>query len=112
MLPHDVIPAGPSVLRLPEDGDPHAIARACSDPEIVRFITLLPSPYSRDDAIFWITKMAPATWEAGGADFVIADRATGEPLGTVGIKPPDRFGNSEVGYWLAPWARGRGVVTE
>ncbi|MEW9529611.1 GNAT family N-acetyltransferase [Microbispora sp. NPDC049125] len=112
MLPYDVISAGPSVLRLPEERDAEAVTRACSDPEVVRFITLLPSPYSRDDALFWITKMTRATWDAGGADFLIADRVTDEPLGTVGIKPPDRFGNSEVGYWLAPWARGRGVMTE
>jgi RimJ/RimL family protein N-acetyltransferase len=111
MLPHEVIPAGPVVLRLPEERDADAIARACNDPEIAAFLPLIPSPYTRDDAVAWITKMAPATWEAGGADFVIAGTATGEVLGVVGLKPPDRFGGGEVGYWLAPGARGRGVAT-
>ncbi|WP_204059085.1 GNAT family N-acetyltransferase [Microbispora corallina] len=112
MLPLETIPAGSAVLRLPNEGDAGDVARACADPDVVRYIPLVPSPYSRDDALYWITKAVPATWEAGGADFLIADGASGGALGTVGLKPPDRFGNSEVGYWLAPWARGRGVATE
>ncbi|GAB3898524.1 hypothetical protein GCM10027612_56770 [Microbispora bryophytorum subsp. camponoti] len=111
MLPHEAIPAGPAVLRLPVEGDADEIARACADPEIARFIPFVPSPYTRDDALAWITKTVPATWENGGADFLIADAATDRVLGAAGLKPPDRFGATEVGYWLAPWARGRGVVT-
>ncbi|GAB3146611.1 GNAT family N-acetyltransferase [Microbispora hainanensis] len=111
MLPQEAIPAGPAVLRLPVEGDADQIARACADPEIARFIPFIPSPYTRDDALTWITKTVPATWENGGADFVVADAATDEVLGTAGLKPQDRFGGTEVGYWLAPWARGRGVVT-
>ncbi|MEU7887410.1 GNAT family N-acetyltransferase [Microbispora bryophytorum] len=111
MLPHEAIPAGPAVLRLPVEGDADEIARACADPEIARFIPFVPSPYTRDDALTWITKTVPATWENGGADFLIADAATDRVLGAAGLKPPDRFGATEVGYWLAPWARGRGVVT-
>ncbi|MFI7039579.1 GNAT family N-acetyltransferase [Microbispora rosea] len=111
MLPQKAIPTGPAVLRLPVEGDADQIARACSDPEIARFIPFVPSPYTRDDALAWITKTVPATWENGGADYLIADAATDEVLGTAGLKPPDRFGATEVGYWLAPWARGRGVIT-
>ncbi|WP_182905495.1 GNAT family N-acetyltransferase [Microbispora sp. H13382] len=111
MLPQEAIPAGPAVLRLPVEGDADQIARACSDPDIARFIPFVPSPYTRDDALAWITKAVPATWENGGADFLVADPGTGEVLGTAGLKPPDRFGVTEVGYWLAPWARGRGVAT-
>ncbi|MBB2740278.1 UNVERIFIED_ORG: RimJ/RimL family protein N-acetyltransferase [Microbispora rosea subsp. rosea] len=111
MLPQEAIPAGPAVLRLPVEGDADQIARACADPEIARFIPFVPSPYTRDDALAWITKVVPGTWENGGADFLIADAATDQVLGTAGLKPPDRFGATEVGYWLAPWARGRGVVT-
>ncbi|MEU8198188.1 GNAT family N-acetyltransferase [Microbispora amethystogenes] len=111
MLPQEAIPAGPVVLRLPTEGDADQIARACSDPEIARFIPFIPSPYTGDDALTWITKTVPAMWENGGAGFVVADPGTGEVLGAAGLQPPDRFGASEVGYWLAPWARGRGVAT-
>ncbi|KAA9377552.1 GNAT N-acetyltransferase [Microbispora cellulosiformans] len=111
MLPQEAIPAGPVVLRLPTEGDADQIARACSDPEIARFIPFIPSPYTWDDALTWITKTLPAMWENGGAGFIVADPGTDEVLGTAGLQPPDRFGASEVGYWLAPWARGRGVAT-
>ena len=105
------IPAGPVLLRRPVPEDADAITRACADPEIARFLPEIPAPYSRGDALEWITSISPADWAAGGASFVIAERATGEPLGTIRLGPPDRAGNREAGYWLAPWARGRGYAT-
>ncbi|MCT9935046.1 GNAT family N-acetyltransferase [Planotetraspora sp. A-T 1434] len=111
MLPHEVISAGPVVLRTPETSDADGITRACADPDIARFIPLVPSPYTRDDALLWITELAPGGWEAGGAEFVIAGPGEAELLGVIGLKPVDRLGNGEVGYWVAPWARGRGVAT-
>ncbi|WP_182886149.1 GNAT family N-acetyltransferase [Microbispora sp. H10885] len=111
MLPQEAIPAGPAVLRLPVEGDADQIARACSDPGISRYVPFMPSPYTRDDALTWITKTVPEKWGDGGAYFVVADPATDEVLGAAGLQPRDRFGASDVGYWLAPWARGRGVAT-
>ncbi|MFC0863746.1 GNAT family N-acetyltransferase [Sphaerimonospora cavernae] len=111
MFPPEVVSAGPVVLRLPVEADADAIARACADPVSARFIPVLPSPYTRDDALAWIAVTTPDTWKAGGAYFVIADRATEEVLGAIGLKPPDQFGSADVGYWLAPWARGRGIAT-
>ncbi|WP_055483467.1 GNAT family N-acetyltransferase [Sphaerimonospora mesophila] len=111
MFPQEVISAGPVVLRLPVEADADAVTRACSDPAIARFIPLVPSPYTPNDALEWITVVTPDTWKAGGANFVIADRVTGEMLGVIGLQPADRYGNGEVGYWLAPRARGRGAAT-
>ncbi|MFB7947347.1 GNAT family N-acetyltransferase [Kitasatospora phosalacinea] len=45
--------------------------------------------------------------------FAVTDAGSGQLLGTVGLKKtdwPTRV--SEVGYWSAPWARGRGVTAE
>ncbi|GAA1020457.1 hypothetical protein Aple_088840 [Acrocarpospora pleiomorpha] len=111
MLPRETIPAGPVNLRPPVDADMDAVARACADPEIARFIPLIPVPYTRADALFWKNKLAEHAWAEDGADFVMADPATDEPQGVIGVKPPDRFGNVEVGYWVAPWARGKGIAT-
>ncbi|GAA0444678.1 hypothetical protein Acor_61240 [Acrocarpospora corrugata] len=111
MLPRETIHAGPVDLRPPVDADLDAITRACADPEIARFIPPVPVPYTRADALYWKNRAAAESWAAGGGDFVMADPATGEPQGVVGVKPPDRFGNVEVGYWVAPWARGKGVAT-
>jgi RimJ/RimL family protein N-acetyltransferase len=110
MLPRESLPAGPVLLRLPGESDLDPIIRAYADPAVVRFIPFVPEQYGQDEARAWLAKSA-ATWEQGGAEFVIADGETGEFLGSVGLKPPDRFGNSEVGYLLAPWGRGRGAAT-
>jgi RimJ/RimL family protein N-acetyltransferase len=111
MFPVEMIEAGPVTLRHPEERDADAIARACADPEMVRVLPGLPHPYGRDDAMAWITEHAPETWKTGGAAFVIADKETGQALGTIALQPPDRFGESEIGYWVAPWAQGKGVAT-
>ncbi|WP_433224948.1 GNAT family N-acetyltransferase [Microtetraspora malaysiensis] len=106
-----MVSAGPYTLRRAVEADADAVARACDDPEIARFLPVMPSPYTREDALSWINGTSRQTWEGGGADYLIIDPATGEFLGAAGLKPADPFGNSEVGYWMASWARGRGVAT-
>jgi RimJ/RimL family protein N-acetyltransferase len=48
----------------------------------------------------------------GELNLAITDRATGALLGAVGVavRPWDA-GMAEIGYWLAPEARGRGAAT-
>lgn len=104
-----MIPAGPVVLRPPAPSDAEAIVRACADPEIVRFIPLIPVPYTRDDALQYL-EQTRQEWQSGGAPFAIADAETGEWLGNMGLMARPR-GMTEIGYLVAPWARGRGVAT-
>ncbi|WP_066368369.1 GNAT family N-acetyltransferase [Herbidospora mongoliensis] len=111
MFPRETIQAGPVTLRPPVEADIPAVVRACSDPLTQRFITTLPSPYTAEHAHIWLTEVAEARWGAGGAEFVVADPGTGELNGMLGLHLPDRFGNVEVGYWVAPWARDKGVAT-
>lgn len=108
MLPRDVISTGDLILRAPCDDDVEAVVRTGNDPVTARFLPLLPQPYTAQDAREWI-RTTTNTWEAGGADFVISD-ASGGYLGAVGLSAPDRWGGMEVGYLVAPWARGRGVA--
>lgn len=99
-------------LRKWEPLDEGDLVRACNDPQIVRFLPGLPHPYTADVAQWWITQGAPAAWESGGAAFAVADSASGELLGAIGLSNVLKGRNqAEVGYWVAPWARGRGVAT-
>ncbi len=98
------------VLRPPRPKDAPDIADACADPLAQRFVPALPSPYTLDDALWWITQGAPATVAAGGRAYVIADPQTDRVIGACGVTSRGpRLG--EIGYWVAPWARGRGVAS-
>jgi RimJ/RimL family protein N-acetyltransferase len=98
-------------LRAPIEADVPAITEACQDPDIQRF-TFVPVPYGEEDARDWVAG-APARAAAGEQlSLVIAvahDRAT--LLGTVGLLRPDWTERTiEIGYWVAPWARGRAIA--
>ena len=85
------------------------LVAGCADPLTQRFISGLPDPYTEADARWWITEGAPAAWTGGGAAYAIADPATDRLLGAVGLSNPvPARRQAEIGYWVAPWARGRG----
>ena len=92
--------------------DVPAIARACNESEIARWIHQLPSPYGEQDAREYVLATR-AGWNDGtGAFFAIVDAAICEPVGSIAIHVIDSmFGNVEVGYWAAAQARGRGLAT-
>lgn len=110
MLPRQTVPAGPVVLRPPTGADAGPIARACADPLTARFLPAVPVPYTSGDALDHL-RDAERAWESGGASFAVADAATGAWLGGADLTPPDARGNAEIGFLIAPWARGRGVAT-
>jgi RimJ/RimL family protein N-acetyltransferase len=104
------IPAGVVTLRAFRDADADPIVAACNDPLTRQFLPLLPNPYRHDDAVAFLTGYVPEAIAAGRVQYAIADPASGRLLGTIGLA--HRRGQAgEVGYWVAPWARRRGVAT-
>ncbi len=98
------------VLRVPRDDDAAAIAAACADPEIARWVPL-PVPYTLADARAFIQLVADG-WDSGThATFAIEDRAGGRLVGMAALDQGPVPGRAAVGYWVAPWARGRGFAT-
>ena len=100
---------GGLVLRLPTDADVQAIAAACQDPDIARF-TRVPSPYTVDDARWFVGMAADGARSGASLNLVVHD---GDDLvASCGLPRVDqRDRSAEVGYWVAPGARGRGVAT-
>ena len=91
----------------PEDGD--ALLQACQDPEIQRWTTL-PSPYLPEHAEMFLTVCA-LRWVQGLATFAVVDPGDTTLLGSISFVGLPEEGVVEIGYWIAPEARGRGVAT-
>jgi RimJ/RimL family protein N-acetyltransferase len=100
---------GDVVLRCWRLEDVDAVAAACRDPEIPRWIPWIPVPYSREHAETYVQQCLEA-----GDDrypFAIADAATGGAVGSIDLRLNTHFYRGHVGYWVAAPARGRGVCT-
>ncbi|GAA1820651.1 hypothetical protein GCM10009682_46130 [Luedemannella flava] len=110
MRPVEIHEAG-LLLRPWQPDDADAVYRACQDPAIQRW-TMVPVPYERHHAEQF-TGTALDRWALGrDAPLGVFDAATGEVLGSCGLVALDEAaGWGEIGYWVAPWARGRGVGT-
>jgi RimJ/RimL family protein N-acetyltransferase len=97
------------VLRHYRTEDAEDLATGCNDPLVRRFVPAMPSPYTRHDALAWIGESSPPG-VAGNFAFAFADPHTDRLLGGGGFRRAAEL-TAEVGYWVAPWARRRGVAT-
>ena len=97
---------GELVLRPLGLGDLDAVVDACGDPEIPRFTLLVPSPYTEEDGLEFLTNVEQQ-WRDGAAERTFAITAAGEFLGVVGIG----LETGVLGYWLKREARGQGWTT-
>jgi RimJ/RimL family protein N-acetyltransferase len=88
-----------------------AVTAACRDPESARWTTV-PVPFSEATARQFLFDHSPLHWARGrGAVFAIADEHdTYVGAADLGIDPSDED-SAEIGYLVAPWARGRGYAT-
>jgi RimJ/RimL family protein N-acetyltransferase len=82
------------------------------DPEITRWLELVPQPYLVSEARTWVKEAASYWHEGTGAPFAVTEAASGEVVGGVGFRWVDLTqAIGEVGYWLRREARGRGLTT-
>ncbi len=100
---------GDMILRRWRPDDAPAVTAACQDPEIARWIPVIPAPYGLTDAIGFLAEAAE-DWRTGTSrPFAIVD-ADDTLLGAVTLHGPEGH-LAEIGYWLAAGARGRGIAT-
>lgn len=86
---------------------------SCAD-ELTQHWLPLPRPYTLDSAAQYCTVQAPQLRQSGdGIAFAVADPASDRLLGSISVKKTNwRTLTSEVGYWVSPWARGKGLAAE
>lgn len=95
----------------PEDAED--VYAACQDPHTQRWVSALPSPYTLDDARTWVQELSWAERRAGtGLQAAIVERGSGGLVGSTGLTRLGALTGPEVGYWVAPWARGTGYAAE
>jgi RimJ/RimL family protein N-acetyltransferase len=100
------------VLRPYRPDDVEAVHRACQDPAIQYWITAIPVPYTLEVARTFVAETTVRE-RAEGRGMSVAIEADGELVGSSGVYPraDGRLG-PEIGYWVAPWARGHGYAAE
>jgi RimJ/RimL family protein N-acetyltransferase/nitrite reductase/ring-hydroxylating ferredoxin subunit len=108
--PNPSLGDGVITLRPFRADDAPAIAAACQDREIQRWIPIIPVPYAEVDARGFILMTLEAWHEGTGYEFAIADAATDRYIGSIGLHLGPNARRRAVGYLVAPEARGRGVA--
>ena len=101
------------LLRPYRAGDAPDVALACRDELTQRWLPL-PNPYTDADAVAWCTELSPKFRTSGeGIEWAAIRRTDNRLIGSFGLKRTDWRGrSSEIGYWVAPWARGEGLAVE
>lgn len=108
--PLDDLHDGDLRLRLPIADDVPAVTRICRDPEIQRF-TRVPAPYHEEHAREFVTLASQAIERGEGVHLVAVAAGRDTVLGAVGLSVDGAERSGDLGYWVAPEARGRGVAT-
>lgn len=99
-------------LRPFAESDLDALVRLLNDREVVRFLAMVPHPYTVRDGEDWIARThdLDSPWPALAID------AGGALVGSVGLKPPEEPSppkvGAELGYWLGRPYWGKGYASE
>lgn len=87
------------LLRESTDGDLDFLAAMLADPQVMRFY---PKCYSREEAAEWLERARQRYEQEGYAPWLVVLKATGEPIGRVGVSRQVAEGREldEVGYMI------------
>ncbi len=101
-----ILSDGVVTLRPPRADDADDITLGCQDPQCAQWTTV-PVPYTRADADEWLAKRPTAADWWASPTWSITVVPSDRWCGNIDLRP-DGEGGVEVGYLLAPWARGHG----
>lgn len=87
------------------------VAEAATDPEIPRGTTV-PVEYTEPAAREWIERQWSRQTTGQGLSVAVVEASSQSAVGLIylGLRRPE--GHCEIGYWLVPSARGRGLGTD
>jgi RimJ/RimL family protein N-acetyltransferase len=106
------IPGERVVLRRLVHDDAGRVVEACQDPTTTHWLGQIPQPYGVRLAHEFIEDRLEAAASARAVTWAIADPVSDLLVGVVNLFDVAPGAQAEVGYWVHPAARGRGVGTE
>ena len=96
------------VLRPWTPEDVPAVTAACQDPEIPRWIPVIPVPYTEAHAREWLERCLEGWPSSEGYQLAVTE--AGRVVGAIGMRT-NQNDVGHIGYWCAREARGRGNTT-
>ena len=108
VVPDEGLAGGVVVLREWRRADLPELVALVDDPEIRRWIDILPDPYTTADAEEYFAHARENLTAGTAARLAVV--AGGRLAGSVDLRLGSHA-NAQIGYWVAGWARGRGVAS-
>ncbi|WP_405167418.1 GNAT family N-acetyltransferase [Nocardia sp. NBC_01499] len=97
-------------LSIPTAADIDAITECCQHPSIGEWVTI-PVPYTRDNAQTFVDDIVRPGWAGHSPTWALRLHEGGPVVGMIGLGERDASA-AEIGYWLAPSERSRGLMTQ
>lgn len=99
-------------LRAQRPSDTEPLTAAFADDGFSRFITREQRGLSRREA--WrLVALPPGMWSANGyGQWMVEERATGQPVGRLGPWQPEGWPDFEIGWSIFPGHQGKGYAVE
>jgi len=100
------------VLRPFTLADSDAVVRLAGERAIAEMTLLVPHPYTKADAVGWISSHAQAFESGKGVDWAIARASDSQIVGAIGAVFSPNHDRAEFGYWIGVHQWGKGYATE
>lgn len=98
-------------LRRLRASDKAAVVKACNDGLVERFCYRVPFPYDESDFMEFLAYNEHFWQRELIANWTVVIPGDDEPLAMISLDVTSVRQAGELGYWCAPWARGKGVMS-